>query len=173
MISFRKSHTSATPRIDCQLEHVILQHKSPSMFMAVRRIRIHCREVAHIRRWSRMCDPPCPYAVLPRDLVCHRANLDCWAGIQCMIYDRHSWATRGVALLSACLTKGRKLLPILILIRCLRPISLPRDRSRAFPITSPFQARGSSFIYASSCCRPWLARRPLFSRSQCGLHHLL
>jgi hypothetical protein len=56
--------------------------------------------------------------------------------------------------------------------QCSHPISLPRDRSRAFP-TSPFQGRGSSFIYALSRYCPCLARRLLFSRSQHGLHHLL
>ena len=43
-----------------------------------------------------------------------------------MVYDRHSRATRGFALPSACLMKGRELLFIFIIMRC-HPIALPGD----------------------------------------------
>jgi hypothetical protein len=79
------------------------------------------------------------------------------------------WTMTGIhdtALLSACLVKDWKLPPAAIIIRCLRPISLPGGRSRAFPLS-----RSSLVIhfYASFRCRPCLACRPLFSRSRRGL----
>ena len=87
---------------------------------------------------------------------------------------REPWCHHDSAFLSTCLAEGRKLLPIAIIIRCLRPISLPGGQSRAFP-TSPFQGRdySSHSFYASFRYRSCLARRPLFSRSQCGLHLIL
>ena len=68
-----------------------------------------------------------------------------------MVYDRHPQEIRGVALLSTCMMKGRKVLPIfIIIIRSLRPISPPGDRIlRLLNLSSPspFQGRGSSFIF--------------------------